>query len=54
MGVSNGMGQANENHQNVMNDFAGLDLSATSQPPPPQQQLAGEGQKTNQDLLDLF
>ena len=54
MGLSNGMGQANGSHPDVMSGFAGLDLSATNQPPPPQQQLAGGGLKTNQDLLDLF
>lgn len=54
MGLSNGMGQPNESYQDVMSGFAGLDVSATSQPLPPQQQLAGGGQKTNQDLLDLF
>lgn len=54
MGLSNGMAQTNGNHSDVMSGFAGLDLSGTSQPPPPQQQLASGGQKTNQDLLDLF
>lgn len=55
MGLSNGIAQANGNHSDIMSGFAGLDMSATSQPPPPQQQLAGGGgQKTNQDLLDLF
>ena len=54
MGLSNGMAQSNGNHMDVMSGFAGLDLSATSQPSPPQQQLAGEAKKSSQDLLDLF
>ena len=54
MGLSNGMGQANGNHSDVMSGFAGLDLTATNQPPPPQQQLASGGKKQNQDLLDLM
>ena len=61
MGLSNGMGQTNGNHQDVITGFAGLDLSASGQPPPPQQQLAGGGgggggggKKTNEDLLGLF
>ena len=54
MGLSNGMGQMNGNHQAVMSGFAGLDLKASSQPPPPQQQLASGGKKTNEDLLGLF
>ncbi|KAK5081316.1 beta-adaptin [Lithohypha guttulata] len=37
----------------IMNGFAGMDLSANHQPPPPQQQLNG-GKKTNEDLLSLF
>ena len=56
MGLSNGMGQTNGNHQDVLEGFAGLDLSASSQPPPPQHQVggAGGGKKTNEDLLGLF
>jgi AP-1 complex subunit beta-1 len=39
----------------IMNGFAGMDLSGNSQPPPPQQQLGGQGApKSNQELLDLF
>ena len=37
----------------MMNGFAGLDLSGASQPPPPQQQLGG-AKKTNEDLLGMF
>lgn len=37
----------------MMNGFAGLDLSGVSQPPPPQQQLEG-AKKTNEDLLGMF
>jgi len=37
----------------MMNGFAGLDLSGTGQPPPPQQQIQG-GKKTNEDLLGMF
>lgn len=59
MGLSNGMGPMNGNHQDVLSGFAGLDLGASSQPPPPQQQLANpagesKGKKTNEDLLGLF
>ena len=55
MGLSNGMGQSSD-HQDILNGFAGLDMSGGSQPPPPQQQLAGQsgGKKTNEDLLGLF
>lgn len=40
----------------LMNGFAGLDLSGTSQPPPAKVQMQGNtGQKkTNEDLLSLF
>ena len=58
MGLSNGMGGMNGNHQDVMAGFAGLDLGGGTQPLPPQQQLAGQagvgGKKTNEDLLGLF
>lgn len=61
MGLSNGtgMGQANGDHAHadILGGFASLDMSAATQPPPPQEQLAGNGagaKKTNQDLLDLF
>jgi AP-1 complex subunit beta-1 len=37
----------------MMNGFAGLDLSGASHPPPPQHQLGG-GKKTNEDLLGMF
>jgi hypothetical protein len=36
----------------MMNGFAGLDLS--SAPPPPQTQFGGEQKKTNEDLLGMF
>lgn len=38
----------------MMNGFAGLDLSAGSQPPPAGQQLHSDGKKTNEDLLGMF
>ena len=59
VGLSNGsMGgfgqQANGmSHQDVLGGLAGLDMNATSQPPPAGQQLQG-GKKTNEDLLGLF
>jgi len=50
MGLFGGNGmQAND----LMNGFAGLDLSGARQPPPPQTQLQ-ESKKTNEDLLSLF
>ena len=55
MGLSNGMG-VSDVQQDILNGFAGLDMSAASQPSPPQQQLSGQagGKKTNEDLLGLF
>ena len=53
MGLSNGMGFSQSN-QEILNGFAGLDMSGGSQPPPPQQQLSTGGKKTNEDLLGLF
>lgn len=55
MGLSNGTG-VSDMQQDILNGFAGLDMSAGSQPPPPRQQLAGQstGKKTNEDLLGLF
>lgn len=43
-------------NDDMMNGFAGMNLSGSSQPPPPQQQQQGgqAGPKSNQDLLDLF
>ena len=38
----------------MMNRFAGLDLSGATQPPPPQTQLGGAPKKTNEDLLGMF
>ena len=39
----------------MMNGFAGLDLSGASQPPPAQTQLqGGQPKKTNEDLLGMF
>lgn len=56
MGFSNGLTSQSNGNQEVPAGFADLDLSATSQPPPPKQQLAGQrsGKKTNEDLLALF
>ena len=50
----NGGGSSSGAMQNdMMNGFAGLDLSGA--PPPPQTQLHGGGQKkTNEDLLGMF
>jgi len=42
-------------NDDIMNGFAGLNLAGASQPPPASQQLSGQtGQKSNQQLLDLF
>lgn len=49
-GSSSAAGPSAQN--DMMNGFAGLDLSGSSQPPPPQQQLGGK--KTNEDLLGMF
>lgn len=38
----------------IMNGFAGLDLSGSSQPPPAQTQLQAQGKKTTEDLLGMF
>lgn len=55
-GASNAAAMAGQD--DLMNGFAGLDLSGASQPPPPQQQLqgggGGGGKKTNEDLLGMF
>ena len=53
MGLSNGTGFGDSN-QDILNGFASLDMGAGNQPPPPQQQLAMSGKKTNEDLLGLF
>lgn len=58
MGLSNGsgggFGQSNGmSNEDILGGFAALDMNATSQPPPPGQQLQG-GKKTNEDLLGLF
>lgn len=59
MGLSNGMGMGQQtngmSHQDILGGFAALDMSSDSQPPPPSEQLAGQGgKKTNEDLLGLF
>lgn len=56
MGLSNGLAGQTNGHQNALGGLAGLDLGGSSQPPPPKQQLAGQGKgkKTNEDLLGLF
>jgi AP-1 complex subunit beta-1 len=47
-------GQTNVN-EDMMSSFGGLDLSARTEPPPPQQQLGqGSGAKASNDLLDLM
>lgn len=51
--TSNASGGAND----LMNGFAGLDLTGSSAPPPPTQQLGhggGEQKKDSDDLLGLF
>jgi AP-1 complex subunit beta-1 len=52
-GPSSGAG-AGAAQNDIMNGFAGLDLSSASQPPPAQTQLQAQGKKTNEDLLGMF
>lgn len=60
MGLSNGSnvggyGQSNGmSNEDVLGGFAGLDMTADSQPPPAGQRLHGDGKKTTEDLLGLF
>lgn len=61
MGLSNGSGGGGGfepsngmSNEDVLSGFAGLDMSAASQPPPAGQQLHGDEKKTNEDLLGLF
>lgn len=51
---SSGAGAASAAQNDIMNGFAGLDLSGASQPPPAQTQLQAQGKKTNEDLLGMF
>lgn len=51
-GLSSAAGGMGGMQNDVMNGFAGLDLSGAS--PPPQQQLGGGAKKTNEDLLGMF
>jgi len=45
----------NAMQDDLMNGFAGLDMSGgTSQPPPPQTQLGAQKKATNEDLLGMF
>ena len=53
MGLSNGMGLSDDN-RDILNGFAGLDMGAGNQPPPPQEQLTMGGKKATDDLLGLF
>lgn len=57
-GGGGGTSQVPMTNDDIMNGFAGMDLSGNNQPPPPQQQLSGQGTKpaakSNQELLDLF
>ena len=55
-GGARGFGQTNGmSDEDVLGSFGGLDLSAGTQPPPPEQQLQGQlGKKTDEDLLGLF
>jgi AP-1 complex subunit beta-1 len=54
MNGSSSSGNAVQN--DMMNGFAGLDLSGASQPPPASTQLHGGAgpKKTNEDLLGMF
>ncbi|KAI9816531.1 MAG: beta-adaptin [Pycnora praestabilis] len=60
MGVfSNGGGaaqQTNGGSQDMMNGFAEMDLGGFNKPPPPGQQMQGQGdtKKNNEDILGLF
>lgn len=49
-----GSSAAPAGQNDLMNGFAGLDMSGASQPPAPQQQLESGGKKTNEDLLGMF
>lgn len=40
-------------NNDLMNDFAGMSMGGSSQPPPAAQQLE-QGKKTNEDLLGMF
>jgi AP-1 complex subunit beta-1 len=57
-GGGGGASSAPMTNDDIMNGFAGMNLSGNSQPPPPAQQLAGQttqpASKSNQELLDLF
>ena len=56
VGLSNGGGFGQSNgmtNEDILGGFASLDMDATNQPPPAEQQLQG-GKKTNEDLLGLF
>lgn len=57
-GGGGGASNAAMTDDDIMNGFAGMNLSGNSQPPPPAQQLAGQttqpASKSNQELLDLF
>ena len=44
----------NASNNDIMNGFAGMDISGGGQLPPANQQLRGQGTKSNQELLDLF
>ena len=55
MGGMGDMGSLSQSNQDILNGFAGLDMSGASQPPPAHEQLSMGGQKkTNEDLLGLF
>ena len=55
IGDMSGLSQSN---QDILNGFAGLDMSGNNQPPPANEQLSVGGndapKKTNEDLLGLF
>ena len=57
MGSSMSGGFGDSSNQDILNGFAGLDMSGSNQPPPAHEQLAMGGsseRKTNEDLLGLF
>ena len=54
---TNGGSAGGMTNADILGGFAAMDMNATSQPPPPGQQLGDQsagGKKTNEDLLGLF
>ena len=58
MGGLADMSGLSQSNQEILNGFAGLDMSGSNQPPPAHEQLSmgssGGQKKTNEDLLGLF